>query len=130
MYEKSQALLAGFRWFHWVALVGLGLLAGLLVIIVVNTHPQKGNSEEKKVAAAVALHVLLPTDETPALATITDPSKLRNNQFLRQGQKGDKVLIFAKWKQAVIYRPSADRVIDIGPVDVAPPGGNSSNYNP
>lgn len=119
------------KWFHWVGLVGFGLITGLLAIIVINTRPHTGagESEEKKVAAQVAKHVLLPTDETPALATVTDPSKLANNHFLSQAHKGDRILIYAKWKQAVIYRPASDRIVDIGPVDVAAPGGDTSSYS-
>ena len=129
--EKSLAVSGGIKWFHWVALVGFGLVAGLLTIIIINTRPHTAaGTEEKRVAAAVARHVILPSDETPALATVTDPTKLTNNRLLSQAKQGDKILIYAKWKQAIIYRPSSDRVVDIGPVDVAAPGGDTGSYTP
>ena len=131
MPDRAKTIVADLKWFNWVALVGFGVVAGLLIIVIINTRPRaSGDAEEKKMAESVARHVLLPTAETPALATVTDPAKLKNNKFLSQAQKGDKILIYARWKQAVIYRPSADRVVDIGPVDVAPPGGDTSGFNP
>ena len=130
MRERVTGLLGSIKWFQWVALVGFGALVGLLIIVVINTRPHtNGQTEEKKVAAEVARHVLLPTDETPALATVTDPSKLKNNPFLKQTRSGDKILIFAKWQQAVIYRPSSDRIVDIGPVDVSAPEGSTNGYS-
>jgi hypothetical protein len=117
-------------WFYWAVLIGIGLLVGLLVVIIIITRPKlQGSSEEAQVQAKVAKLVLLPTDETPALATVTDPSKLKTNPLLAQTKTGDKILIYAKWKQAVIYRPSANKIVDIGPVDVSPTG-DSSGYSP
>jgi hypothetical protein len=112
--------------------VAFGLVVGLLVVIVIvlRGHQTGTDKELKKYQAKVGRHVILPTDETPALASVTDPAKLSSNSFLKQGKKGDKVLIFAKWKRAIIYRPSEDRVVDIGPVDVEPPGGDTSGFNP
>jgi hypothetical protein len=128
---KGRDIISGFGWFQWLGVVGIGLVIGLLLVIVINTRPHNaGASEAKQVAAKVSRHVMLPTDETPALATVTDPSKLGNNKFLSQAAKGDKILIYAKWQQAVLYRPSVDKVVDIGPVDVAPPGGDTTRLNP
>jgi len=118
-------------WFRCLAVVVFGLIIGLLVIIAINTHPRTaGLVEVKQLEAKIGQHIILPTDETPALATVTDTSKLKNNKFLSQGKNGDKILIYAKWQRAVLYRPSADRVVDIGPVDVTPPGGDTSGFAP
>jgi len=114
-----------------VALVAFGLVAGLFIIIVINTRSHTGADKEvKSVVAKVGHHVILPSDETPALATVTDTSKLKNNKFLSQGKSGDKILIYAKWQRAVLYRPSLDKVVDIGPVDVTPPSGDTSGFAP
>ena len=116
------------RWFHYLFLLAAGAVIGLLIIIVINTHHSStGQSKERQVQAEVAKLVILPTNETPALATVTDPTKLKYDPFLSQTQKGDEILIYAKWKQAVIYRPSADKVVDIGPVDVSQSG---TGYTP
>jgi len=67
------------------------------------------------VTGLVSKHIMLPNDETPALLTVTDTSKLTTD-FLKQASNGDKVLIYQKHKKAIIYRPSIDRIVDVGPV--------------
>lgn len=59
----------------------------------------------------------LPTGEQPTIATVSDVSKLQGQPFFAHGQNGDKVLIFAKAKKAVLYRPSIDKIIEVGPVE-------------
>jgi hypothetical protein len=121
----------GYKWFQWAVFVGFGLVVGLLLVIVMMVHGKSANAggEVRAMQAKVAKLVLLPTNETPALATVTDPSKLTSNGLLSQAKQGDKILIYAQWKQAVIYRPSVDKVVVIGPVDVAPPNGNTRGFN-
>jgi len=62
---------------------------------------------------------VLPIDETPALATVTDKAKL-TTKFLQKAENGDKILIYQKAGRVIIYRPSIDRIIDVGPVQIAP----------
>lgn len=80
------------------------------------------------VVARVNRHFILPTDEQPALATVTDVSKL-TTPFLKKSADGDKVLIYQKNRIAVIYRPSIDRVVAVGPVtiDTPPPVNQTGN---
>lgn len=66
----------------------------------------------------VQKHYLLPVNEQPALATITDPSKL-TTKFLKNTRQGDKLLIYQKASKVIIYRPSIDRVVDVGPVQIS-----------
>ena len=101
--------------------------AGLLLLIVLATvvyalsrRNPTGEAELKSVKAQVARHYLLPTDEEPALATITDPTKL-TSKLLKQGQAGDRVLIYQRNAVAIIYRPKIDRIIAVGPVSIDTP---------
>ncbi len=64
--------------------------------------------------------MLLPSDETPALLTVTDPKKV-SSEFLKQTEAGDKVLVYQQHKKAIIYRPSKDRIVDIQPVMIDTP---------
>ncbi len=81
---------------------------------------QKPNlGDVKVVTRLVARHIVLPTGEDPALATITDASKLQT-PFLKQAHNGDKLLIYEKSGLVVIYRPSIDRIIGTGPVSIQP----------
>lgn len=72
------------------------------------------------VQAAINRHYVLPSNEVPALATITDKTKLTAG-FRDNARNGDRLLIYQKNHQAVLYRPSIDRVIAIAPVTIDNP---------
>lgn len=82
-------------------------------------HQSSGDvTDVQTVQRQVGKHYVLPTDETPVLATVTDKAQLQTD-FLKKAQNGDKVLIYQKAQRAIIYRPSLDRIIDVGPVTIA-----------
>lgn len=104
------------RHFVVVVVVALVLIVGCFGAYFYLTHQSNRNwNDVAYVTNRVAQHMLLPTDETPALLTVTDSTKLTTT-FLKQAQNGDKILIYQNNKKAIIYRPSLDRVIAIGPV--------------
>lgn len=69
----------------------------------------------QQVEREVGRHYLLPTNEQPALVTVEDESKV-TSPFLKQAKNGDKILIYANAKIVIIYRPSIDRIVAVGPV--------------
>jgi len=71
--------------------------------------------EVAEVVAKVGAIAVLPSD-TPQVATVTDVSKLSAQPFFKNAQNGDKVLIYAGYKKAVLYRPSANKIVEMGPV--------------
>lgn len=60
---------------------------------------------------------VLPSDETPTVATITDLSKL-NQAFFLNAEKGDKILMFINARQAYLYRPSTAMIINKGTLEL------------
>ncbi|MBX4199171.1 hypothetical protein KW800_02810 [Candidatus Parcubacteria bacterium] len=69
-----------------------------------------------KVIVEVSKLASLPTDETPVVSTVTDLLPLKGQAFFVDAALGDKVLIFEKAKKAILYRPSADKIIIIAPI--------------
>lgn len=60
--------------------------------------------------------MVLPTDEEPSTATVLDKEKLKDQAFFKNSENGDKILIYAKAKKAILYRPSNDKIIEVMPI--------------
>jgi len=83
-------------------------------------------SEIQRVTEAVGKLIILPEGEVPTFATVTDVEKLRQDQpFFNNAENGDKVLVYAQAKKAILYRPRVDKVVEVAPVNVVaqPTGG-------
>lgn len=79
------------------------------------------NGELKGIVENVSKLMELP-QEVPTLATVSDIDKLKTEQtFFQKGQNGDKVLLYVKSKLAVLYRPKTNKIINIGPLNIANP---------
>jgi hypothetical protein len=64
-------------------------------------------------------HFILPEGEVPTMATVADAESLKAEQpFYTNVVDGDKVLIYVQNKQAIIYSPSRDIIVNIGPIVV------------
>ena len=60
----------------------------------------------------------LPSDEKPTVATITDVEKLKEQVFFKNAMNNDKVLIYTKAKKAILYRPSENKIVEVGAVNI------------
>jgi hypothetical protein len=60
----------------------------------------------------------LPEGEEPTVATINDIDTIRDQSFFRNGQNGDRVLIYTEARRAILYRPETDKIIEVGPVNI------------
>ncbi len=69
-------------------------------------------SVDAKIVERIAQSVELP-DETPVFITVVDKDKLSNKQLASKVSNGDVMLIFAKAKRLIVYRPSVSKVADI-----------------
>ncbi len=77
--------------------------------------------ETEQVTAAVRRLMDLPQDSLPTLATVTEKEKLQGQDFFKNAENGDKVLIYVDEGKAILYRPSINKIIDIAPIQPTEP---------
>lgn len=107
-----------------IALTGAGYSYRLYLktqseLIELRENPRVSAFEEaQELIEKVGQLVDLPKDETPTVATITDVEKLKDQSFFAKAENGDRVLIYNQIKRAILYRPSANKVIEVAPVNI------------
>jgi len=103
----------------------IALITGVMVIMYVRKNPnvlgiatmqpsQAPVTELEGLLTELAHFMVLPSDEQPALATVSDVEKVRTQSFFKAAKNGDKVLLYGKSKKAILYRPSERKVIEVG----------------
>lgn len=108
---------------HSGFLAAIGVVVSVtMVAVVVWLFVRPGTSVNLNdvgvVQQKIGEHYSLPANEEPAMFTVTDKEQI-TTEFLKIAQNGDKVLVYQGAKRIIIYRPSTDRIIDIGPVVIA-----------
>lgn len=108
--------------------VFLLLLSYIIVALIVwQIQSQFSNSPERQQELArqevqaivdkVGEIMILPTNEFPQMATVDNAAELSKTQaFFASVENGDKVLIYLQDQKAIIYRPSTDKIVNVGPV--------------
>ena len=83
------------------------------------SNPQEAaKSEADRIKKEIASLIEVPNDEEPTIATVVDPAKLGDQAFFSKAQKDDRVIIYAKAKKAILYRPSTNKIIEVAPLNI------------
>lgn len=86
------------------------------------------SKEKQKLIKKVEKHMLLPKNE-PQIATIMNPEEMKKRgDFFNSVEKGDKLLIYNS--KAILYRPSADKIVDVKSVVLEQGNNTAGNQNP
>lgn len=86
---------------------------------ILKANPEKQAQEEaSKLVVVVGKLILLPEGETPTVATVNDPEKLKEQPFFANAMAGDKVLIYTNAKKAILYRPSTNKIVEVAPLNI------------
>lgn len=120
-----------------IAAVGLGVVgSGIYYFIQYQTSqnllkdPVLGTKiEAEKTVEKIAKMVELPA-EKPTVATVSDIAKLKKQPFFANARNGDKVLIYQKAKKAIIYRPSSNKIVEFGPINLGSATQDSAESTP
>lgn len=74
---------------------------------------------------AVGKILVLPQNETPSLATVSDPSKLKDQPFFAAAESGDKVLVYSLAKKAILYSPKLNKIVEVAPINLGQSAGGA-----
>ena len=83
-----------------------------------NRAASEALKDPKILIETVGKLIVLPVGEEPTIATVSDPTKLKDQPFFANAKEGDKVLIYQKAKQAYLYSVSQNKLIDVAPINV------------
>ncbi len=90
-----------------------------LQTVKLKRNPQEvAQQEVKNIVAKVSRLILLPEGESPTIATVTDPNLLKDQAFFGKTQKGDQILIYTNAKEAILYRPISNMIINVAPINI------------
>lgn len=107
------------------AAVGFGVLykryegAQNQIRAFINNPTELTKAEVKVVTEEVGKLISLPEGEAPTITTVTDLDRVKDQPFFVKAEYGDKVLIYTQAKKAILYRPSNNKVVDVGAVNIA-----------
>lgn len=90
---------------------------------VQNNPAQAGqltDDRQRELIAEVSSKIMLPAEEKPTVAIVSDINRLKDQQFFANGQNGDVVLIYMNSKKAILYRPQDKKIVEVAPVNLSP----------
>lgn len=110
-----------------IALVGLGLWTWQLYtdrqalrsqVSSYRADPQIiARQQSADLITQVGKLISLPSNETPTIANVSDAVQARQQStFFNNAQNGDKVLMYVKAGEAILYRPSTNKIILVAPL--------------
>lgn len=82
--------------------------------------------EVRRLVEEVGKLIDLPSGEDPTVATVTDVEKLADQPFFAKAKNGDKVLIYASAKKAILYDPNTKKILEVAPVNIGSPSAQTS----
>lgn len=104
---------------------GIILIAAIVIAIYFYFQYQQTQTQLNKSAQAneqavllseVGKLIVLPSGEQPTIATVSDIDRLKGQTFFSHAKNGDKVLIYSKAQEAILYDPIANKIVEVGPI--------------
>lgn len=104
-----------------LVVVLLGILGGAFEAgrySVYSAYPELSKVEKtNEILEKVGALIQLPANEAPSMATIDDAEAVKKVQpFLTNAQNGDILIVYQSAAEALLYRPSTNKLIAVGPV--------------
>lgn len=97
-----------------------------------NANPQVAiQKQTSALIAQVGKLINLPSGETPTIAAVTDAAQAKKQSaFFNSAENGDKVLMYVKAGEAILYRPSTNKIILVAPLTFTSNGNTATTPTP
>jgi len=106
-----------------IVVVAVIIIGGVVLAVHHKDSSSTGPSSQSQITKtvdAVNKLMLLPTGEQPTLAIVNDASKYDNTSFFKNAANGDRLLIYAQAREAILYRPSINKIIAVAQLNPNP----------
>ncbi len=100
-----------------VAILGAGFLSYKLYAMK-KSPTVAAQAEVASLVEKVGKLIVLPENETPTIATVSDPDILSKEAFFAQAEKGDKVLIYTTSQKAILFSVSKNKILSVAPLNL------------
>jgi len=118
---KSFRSKISFDFFKLKILIGgsifIFVLSFLIYSYIAKISPNDNTQDVTTLIKSIGELTILPTGEEPTIATVMDISKLKEQPFFENALVGDRLIIYSESKRAILYRPSENKIIEIGPIN-------------
>jgi len=104
-----------------IVLAVLLVVAIVFIVLLVGKRPAEEDQvrDLQRTVKSVSRLIVLPENEQPTLATVSDVSKLKDQAFFANAKTGDKVLIYPESRKAILYSPSLDKIIEVSSLNLS-----------
>ena len=108
--------------------IAIGCVATVLTFVtytgVQNIVPQEVMAKQvplqqqtSSTLASVGALMMLPSGEEPKIFNVSDSASLKAQQgFFIDAENGDVLIVYAKSGKAIIYNPTKNLIVNVGPV--------------
>ena len=109
----------------WIIVIILALFSVFMYsqyLSAKHTVQNPSAAVNKQVAStinSVSKLAVVPTNETPTVETVQNATKLKSLAFYKNAENGDKVIVYTKAGEAILYRPSTNQIVNILAVTVS-----------
>lgn len=88
-------------------------------------NPNKTNEETvSRLTSQIGSFYMLPSG-TPTVAQVQDKSKLSGQSFFDKAENGDYIVVYTDAKLALLYRESARKLVNVGPISLNDQAGQT-----
>lgn len=78
-------------------------------------------AESKALVAQIGQLIVLPNNEEPTVATVSNVEVLKSQPFFANAKNGDRVLIYANARKAVLFDPVSNKIVEVAPIVIGNP---------